>query len=119
MRFRNIQDMDVVANAGAVGRGVIVAENGDVRSVGLNGLQDEGNEMGFVAAGFSAMGGCAGDVEIAEGDEVESSILAIVGEDVFKGELGFAVRIDGGLGMVLRNGDGVGLAVNGAGGGED
>src|SRR5882672_4154159 len=75
--------------------------------------------MGFVAAGFSAMGGCAGDVEIAEGDEIESGIFAIVGEDVFKGELGFTVRIDGGLGMVLRNGDDVGLAVNGAGGGED
>src|SRR5712672_310297 len=75
--------------------------------------------MGFVAAGFSAMGRGAGYVEIAEGDEVESSILAIVGEDVFKGELGFAVGIDGGLGMVLWDGDDVGLAVNGAGGGED
>src|SRR6267154_1461052 len=75
--------------------------------------------MGFVAAGFSAMGGCAGDVEIAEGDEVESGIFAIVGEDIFKGELGFAVGIDGGLGMVLRDGDDVGLAVNGTGGGEE
>src|SRR5712675_3466169 len=75
--------------------------------------------MGFVAAGFSAMGGGAGYVEIAEGDEVESSVFAIVGEDVFKGELGFAVRIDGGLGMVLGDGDEVGLAVNGAGGSED
>src|SRR5712672_1568085 len=75
--------------------------------------------MGFVAAGFSAMGRGAGYVEIAEGDKVESSIFAIVGEDIFKGELGFAVRIDGGLGMVLGDGDGVGLAVNGAGGGED
>src|SRR5712672_4315236 len=75
--------------------------------------------MGFVAAGFSAMGRGAGYVEIAEGDEVESSILAIVGEDVFKGELGFAVGIDGGFGMVLGDGDDVGLAVNGTGGGED
>src|SRR6267154_2437792 len=75
--------------------------------------------MGFVAAGFSAMGRGAGYVEIAESDVVESSVLAIVGEDIFKGELGFAVGIDGGLGMVLGNGDDVGLAVNGAGGGED
>jgi hypothetical protein len=65
------------------------------------------------------MGGSAGDVEIAEGNVVESSVFAIVGEDIFKGELGFAVRIDGGLGMVLRDGDDVGLAVNGAGGCED
>src|ERR1700704_6442474 len=119
MGFRDIQDMYVIANGGAVWRGVIVAEDGDVRSVGLNGLQDQGNEMGFVAASFSAMGRGAGYVEITEGDEVETSIFAIVGEDIFKGELGFAVRIDGGLGMVLWDGDGVGLAVNGAGGRED
>src|SRR6267154_4770646 len=75
--------------------------------------------MGFVAAGFSAMGRGAGYVEIAESDVIESSILAIVGEDIFKGELGFAVGIDGGLGMVLGDGDDVGLAVNGTGGSED
>src|SRR5712672_953448 len=119
MGIRDIQDMDVVANGGAVWGGVIAAEDRDVRSAALDGLQDQGNEMGFVAAGFSAMGRGAGYVEIAEGDEVESGIFAIVGEDIFKGELGFAVRIDGGLGMVLRDGDYVGLAVNGAGGGED
>src|SRR5712671_6554307 len=119
MGIRDIQDMDVVANGGAVWGGVIAAEDRDVRSAALDGLQDQGNEMGFWAAGFSAMGRGAGYVEIAEGDEVESSIFAIVGEDIFKGELGFAVRIDGGLGMVLRDGDDVGLAVNGTGGGED
>src|SRR5882762_468553 len=75
--------------------------------------------MSFLATGFSAMRGSAGDVEIAEGNVVESGVLAIVGEDVFKGELGFAVGIDGGFGMVLGNGDDVGLAVNSAGGGED
>src|SRR5882762_1414785 len=75
--------------------------------------------MSFLAAGFSALRGGAGDVEIAEGNVIESSVLAIVGEDVFEGELGFAVGIDGGFGMVLGNGDDVGLAVNGAGGGED
>src|SRR5258705_4395505 len=75
--------------------------------------------MSFLAAGFSAVGGRAGDVEIAKGNVVESGVLGIVGEDVFEGELGFAVGIDGGLGMVLGNGDDVGLAVNGTGGGED
>src|SRR6267378_2278147 len=119
MGFRDIQNMYVIANGGAVWRGVIAAEDGDVRGVALDGLQDQGNEVGFVAAGFSAMGRGAGYVEIAEGDEVESGIFAIVGEDIFKGELGFAVRIDGGLGMVLGDGDDVGLAINGAGGSED
>jgi len=40
MRFRDIQDMNVVANGGAVWRGVIAAEDGDVRSAALDGLQD-------------------------------------------------------------------------------
>src|SRR6267154_6661719 len=75
--------------------------------------------MSFLAAGFSAMGRGAGDVKVAEGNVLESSVFAIVGEDILKGELGFAVGIDGGLGMVLGNGDDVGLAVNGTGGGED
>src|SRR6266853_6132683 len=75
--------------------------------------------MSFLAAGFSAMGRGAGDVKVAEGNVIESSVFAIVGEDIFKGELGLAVGIDGGLGMVLGNGDDVGLAVNGTGGGED
>src|SRR6266849_1861406 len=119
MRFRNIQDMYVVANAGAVGRRIIVAKDCYVRSAALDGLQDEGKEMSFLAAGFSASGGCAGDGEIAERNVIESGGLAIVGEDIFKGELGLAVGIDGGFRMVLRDGDDVGLAVNGAGGGED
>src|SRR5712672_3715765 len=75
--------------------------------------------MSFLAAGFSAMGRGAGDVKVAEGNVLESSVFAIVGEDIFKGELGFAVGIDGGFGMVLGDGDDVGLAVNGTGGGED
>ncbi len=84
MRFRNIQDMYVVANAGAVGRRIIVAKNRYVRSAALDGLQDQGNQMSFLAAGFSASGGCAGDVEIAEGNVVESGVFAIVGEDIFR-----------------------------------
>jgi hypothetical protein len=75
--------------------------------------------MGFVAAGFSAKARGAGYVEIAERDVVEARVRAIVGKDLFKGELGFAVGIDGGLGMVLGDREDARFAVDGAGGGKD
>ena len=119
MGFGDVEDMDVIANAGAVGSGIVVAKDFEVRGAALDGLQDARDEMGFGAASFSALGGGAGDVEVAESDVVEGGVFAIVGEDVFKGELGFAVGVYGRLGMVLGNGDGVRFAVDGAGGGED
>jgi len=119
MGLRDVEDVDVIADAGAVGSGIVVAKNGDVGGAGLDSLQNQGNEMRFMAAGFAAIAGGAGDVEITEGDVIQAGVTAIVGEDVFKGELGFAVGIDGQFGMVLGDGDDVGLAVDGAGGRED
>ncbi len=75
--------------------------------------------MGLVAAGFSALARGAGDIKITEGNEIEAGVLAIVGENFFKGELGFAVGIDGRFGMVFMNERDTGLAVDGAGGRED
>src|SRR5258706_6914618 len=119
MRFGNIQHMHIIADAGAVGRGIVAAENFDVRCVVLNGLQDAGNQMRFDPTSFSALAGGAGDIEIAKRNVIELGVLAVVGEDIFKGEFGFAVWIDGRFGMVFGDGHDVGLAVNGAGGRED
>ena len=72
--------------------------------------------MGFDAMVLATLGGCAGGIEIAECGEMEIGLGAIVGEDFLEAELGFAVRIDGIFGMILRNGDGVRFTVGGSGG---
>jgi len=119
MGFGNVQDMHVIADAGAVRRGIVAAKNFDVLCSALYSLQDAGNQMRFCAASFSAVGGGAGDIEIAKSNVLESGVFAIVGEYIFKGEFGFAVWIDGRLGMVFGDRHDVGFTVNGAGGGED
>ena len=75
--------------------------------------------MRFGATSFSALRGGAGDVEIAERDVIEACIFAVIGEDFFKGELGLAVGVDRGFGMVLGNGNDFGFAVSGRGGRKD
>ena len=58
MGGREIGDMDVVADRGAVGRIVIVAEHREVRHMALQRHHGAGNEMGFdVAQLADAAGG--------------------------------------------------------------
>lgn len=115
----DIQDVNVVANAGAVGSGVIGAEDFEVWNNTQSSVENFRNEVGFDAMGFAALGGCAGGVEITECDEMETGVSAIVGEDFLEAELGLAVGIDGIFGMILGNGDGVRLTVGGGGGREN
>src|SRR5258706_4385335 len=119
MCLGNIQDVHVIADAGAVRRRIVVAKNFDVRCSALDGLQEAGNQMGFDAASFSALRRGAGDIEIAKRNVVESGVFAVVGEDIFKGEFGFAVRIHGRLGMILGDGEDGRLTVNSTGRGEN
>src|SRR5580658_6394044 len=75
--------------------------------------------MCFDAMGFSAFDGSAGGVEITKSGVVKAGVGAVVGEDFFEAELGFAVGVDGIFGVVFRDWNGVGFAVGGGGGGED
>jgi len=114
-----IEDVDVIADAGAIGSRIIRAENFDVRNDAHGGLENARDEMGFDAMVLAALGGCAGGIEIAERGEMETGVGTIVGEDFLEAELGFAVGIDGIFGMILGDGDGVRFTVGGSGGRED
>ena len=69
--------------------------------------------------GLAALGGGAGGIEIAESGVVEAGVGPVVGEDLFEAQFGFAVGVDGILGMIFGDGDSVGFAVGGSGGGKD
>src|SRR5580658_7760744 len=75
--------------------------------------------MGFDTMSFAAFGGGTGGVEIAESGVVDAGVSAVVGEDFFEAEFGFAVGVDGIFGMIFGDGDGVRLAVGGGGGREN
>lgn len=116
-----IGDMDVVADAGAVGGVVVGAEDGDGRSLTEGGLEDEGDEVGFGGVVFAeaTLGIGSGGVEVAEDDGLEAVGGVEVPEDLFDHLFAVAVGVDGGLGMVFVDGEVVGNAVGGAGGGKD
>src|SRR5581483_2494821 len=62
---------------------------------------------------------CAGGVEVAEGDKFQAVNLLVPIEHLLEHELGFAVRVDGALGQILRHGEAVRRAVGGASRAED
>ena len=115
----DIQDVNVVTDTGAVVRWVIGAKDFEVWNNAKSGIENLRNEVSFDAMGLAAIDGCAGSIEITERGEMETGVGAIVGENFLEAELGFAVRIDGILGMILGDGDSVRLAVSGGGGGKD
>jgi hypothetical protein len=119
VRIGNVEDVDVIADAGAVGRGIVRAENFELRKETEGGVENLGDEVGFHAVGFAAFGGSASGIEIAESGIVEAGIGAIVGEDFFEAKFGLAIGIDGVFGVIFGDGDGVRLAISGGGRRED
>jgi len=114
-----IGDVDVVANTGAVGGVVVVAEDEDFFATAEGDVEDEGNDVGLGLVGFAAVGERAGYVEVAEGGVAEAVDAVEPAEHVLDEELGFAVGVGGGEVGGLFDGRGFGFAVDGGGGGED
>ena len=116
-----VEDVDVVADAGAVGGGVVVAEDGeswDFPGDGHEGARDEVG-FGFVVFADGGVIGAAAGIEVAEHDVVDAAGVDAVEEDAFEHEFAHAVGVDGCLGVGFVHGDEDGVAVGGAGGGED
>ena len=119
VRLREIGYMDVVADARAVRRGIIRAENLDVRFLAERDGEDVGDEMRFDAVMFTELFARAGGVEVTERDKIESVNLLIPREDFFEHQLGLAVGIDGTLRQIFRHRNFIRRPVSGASGAED
>ncbi len=61
-----VGDVDVVADAGAVGGEVVVAEDEDFVAAAEGDVEDEGDDVGLGFVGFAATGDGTGDVEVAQ-----------------------------------------------------
>ena len=115
--------VDVVAEACAVGGGVVVAEDAEALALANGGLGYEGDQIvGHAAGKFADEGaGMRSDgVEVAEGDAVHAVRCNAVAQEVLAHLLGVAVGRRGGLaGRLLGDRGLFGLTVHGGGGGEE
>src|SRR5882724_9688397 len=115
----NVKDVYVIADASAVGGGIVRAENIDVRQISGGGVQDARDEMRLDTMMLAELLRGAGGIEIAKHGILQAGIGAIVRENLFEYEFGFAVGIDGRFRMVFGNGDDLGFTVSGGGGRKD
>lgn len=115
--------MDVIAHAGAVGRRVVVAEDGELLSFTHRHLRDEGYQVVRDAAGiFTDEATYVGTdwVEVTQaGDGTAGVGLVKVGEDVFDDELALAVGVGGAQQEVFANRDRLWVSIDGVRGRED
>src|SRR6266550_6851767 len=115
-RIGDIEHVDIVAEAGSVRRGIVSAEDVDMRQSTAGGIENPGNEMSFHAMMLAALLGGSGSVEIAEAHIFESGVDLVIRQNLFEHELGFTIRIDGRLAMVFGDGNGFGFAIGGCSG---
>ncbi len=113
---RQVNDMDIVSNASAIGRWVVIAEDPDLLALAQGDLKHQGNQMGFGSVVFAqiALGRRASGVEIAKRRKAKPIGMGIVLHHVLHVEFRSPVGVDGNLGIVLGQGQRDGNPVGGA-----
>ena len=119
MRLREVEDMNVVTDAGAVRRIVVVSEEHGFFALALSDLKQNRDQVRFGVVVLAVLFRRAGGVEVAESGIFEPVNSAVPVQDLLKAELGFAVGVDGQLGSVFPDRNLLGLAEGGGGAGEN
>jgi hypothetical protein len=114
-------DVNVIADARAVGRGVVRAEDRDGLAPPQGRLQDDRHQvrLGPVVLADAGVGGGPGGVEVPQGRVSQAVGPGVVPQGVLEVQLRLPVGVDGVGRMVLRNRGREGAAVGGGRGGED
>lgn len=140
MALSEVEDVDVVADGGAVVRGVVVAEDEQLLALAGGDLRQQREQVVGHARGVFAHDAARvrpGRVEVSEqagvpllGRTAVAGLLGfgalggnVVGDHELGGELGVSVGVSGSQGAFFRDGDHAGdaggVAVDGGGGGVD
>ena len=121
VRLGEIVHVDIVAEAGSIGRGVVGPEYGYLRPPARQTLEHERYQvrLRIVALSYLTLGVAARRVEIAKHAGFEAEGPVVVFEDPLDHKLGSPVGIDRILRMRLVQGKAQSLSEGGAGGGED
>src|SRR5438309_426261 len=85
--------VNVVANTGAIGRGIICAENGDVVALSECYLQRKWNKVRLRHMIFAQSAGCSGSVEIAKAGVPQAVYAVEPGEHLLDQQFRFTVRV--------------------------
>src|SRR6267143_4812708 len=117
--IRDVEDMDVIANASPVRGGIVRPENINVRQIAGGGVQNARDEMRLDTMMLAELLRGTGGIEITKHGILQAGIGAIVRENLFEHKLGLPIRIDGRFAMVFGNGNDFRFAVSGGGGRED
>src|SRR5260370_952822 len=106
----DIEDVDVVAEAGSVRCGIVRAENIDMGQSTAGGVENPRNEMSLDAMMLRAFLGGSRSVEITEGHVLEPGVDAVIRENLVEYELGFTIGVEGRFPMVFGEGTDFGCA---------
>src|SRR5215471_981067 len=94
MCSRDINNVNVVAQASAVRSLVIVTVDAEMASLSGGGLKQEGNNMRFGIVSFSQISRSPGSIEIAQGNHAPAVSARVPVEGAFEHQLGLTVRVD-------------------------
>src|SRR5215472_16593449 len=108
----DIQDMDVVTQARAVGSIVVISVNGEILPLTGSGLEQQRNDVRFRMMALAKRRRRAGSVEIAKGDHAPTIRSRIPLQNALQHQLSFPVGIHGILGAVFIDGNGLRCAVH-------
>ena len=114
-----VADMDIIPHAGAIGRGVVVAEDADVLALAEGNLEHQRNEMQLGIMILSPFLAGAGGIEITQAGGFHPVRLLQPVQGAFHDELALAIRTARDDALVLRNGHALGLVKEVGGGGQD
>src|ERR1051325_4942795 len=100
-----IDDVNVITDARAVGSGIIGAEDLDVWALAQRDLEDNGNQMRLLAVMFTVAAGRTSRVEVAQTDVLDAVQTVVPVEDFLEHQLRFTVGIDWLFREVFTDGD--------------
>ena len=93
VRARQILHVNVVPDAGTIGSGVIVPENGDVRQRACRYAEDQRNEMGFRIVSLPVRRGRSRGVEVTKADRADAVGPRVSAQAALECQFCFAIRV--------------------------
>ena len=118
VRLREVDDVYVIADAGAVQGRVVGAEDFAFLRLPQRNLEDVGNQVCLNAVMFAELFAGPGGIEITQCDKFQSVQFLIPTQQFFENELTFTVGVDRVLRQRLGHGHRLRHAEGGAGGAE-
>src|SRR5690606_14476446 len=101
MGLRKVRYMDVIPDAGPVRRGIIRPVNLAMRRLAHRYLEHVRDQMRFDSVMLAKAFARSSGIEVTKRNESQPVNLPIPEQDLFKHQLGFAIRIDGTLRQIL------------------